>query len=175
MRKAALRASAALLRGAQQELSTAAAPPLTVQTTQLQRGPGGRHSSSGLRVCVFGSTGFLGRYVVNSLGKMGSLLSLPTRCSDNNRQHLRVMGDLGQIVFWDGPHDLIRRDDAVRCAPALRPRPASQPCGGFCALPACAAMSCPRSTPAPPALPCTRPTLSLTPLAAPRWPTATWW
>ncbi len=91
--------------------------PLAVQTATAARGPGGRHSISGLRVCVFGSTGFLGRYVVNALGRMGSLLSLPTRCIDNERQHLRVMGDLGQVVFWDAPHDMIRSDDAIRCAP----------------------------------------------------------
>jgi len=90
--------------------------PLAVQTSGTARGAGGRHSISGLRVTVFGSTGFVGRYVVNALGRTGSLLSLPTRCVDNHRQHLRVMGDLGQIVFWDAPHDMIRSDEAIRCA-----------------------------------------------------------
>jgi NADH dehydrogenase (ubiquinone) 1 alpha subcomplex subunit 9 len=96
--------------------SASDALPLSVEQSLAERGPGGRHSVSGLRVCVFGSTGFLGRYVVNALGKTGSTVSLPTRCSDNNRQHLRVMGDLGQIVFWDAPHDLIRNDEAIRRA-----------------------------------------------------------
>ena len=117
---AMLRQAASRLRAAAQsaprDLSTAAAQPtsLSVQTAGAVRGPGGRHSISGLRVCVFGSTGFLGRYVVNTLAQMGSLMSLPTRCTDNHRQHLRVMGDLGQIVFWDAPHDFIRSDDACR-------------------------------------------------------------
>ena len=66
------------------------ASSLTVQAVSLARGPGGRSSISGIRATVFGSTGFLGRYVVNQLGRMGSAVSLPTRCVDNDRQHLRA-------------------------------------------------------------------------------------
>lgn len=32
-------------------------------------GPGGRSSNQGITATVFGATGFLGRYLVNSLGK----------------------------------------------------------------------------------------------------------
>lgn len=89
---------------------------LTVEATSAVRGPPGRHSISGVRATVFGSTGFLGRYIVNQLGRVGSTVSLPTRCTDNDRQHLKVMGDLGQVVLWDAPHDFIHKDDVIRKA-----------------------------------------------------------
>eukprot|EP00842_Homolaphlyctis_polyrhiza_P004520 jgi/Hompol1/5069/HPOL_004151-RA len=47
---------------------------------------------------VFGATGFLGRYVVNHLGKQGNAIVTPYRGSDDERRHLRLMGDLGQIA-----------------------------------------------------------------------------
>lgn len=173
-----MRSAASRLRGAAPRWAPLAAfstessaLPLSVQTALSSRGPGGRHSISGLRVCVFGSTGFLGRYVVNSLGKMGSLLSLPTRCSDNNRQHLRVMGDLGQVVLWDAPHDLIRNDEAIRRAhsrAAARRARARAPRRARCR--GARARAQPRHSAHPPARP-----LKPSRLAAKRWLAATWW
>ena len=55
----------------------------------------------------------LGRYVVNHIAKSGSKMILPTRCNENARQHLKVMGDLGQIVNLDYS---IRDDDAIKFA-----------------------------------------------------------
>ncbi|KAI8442779.1 NADH dehydrogenase 1 alpha subcomplex 9, partial [Phakopsora pachyrhizi] len=60
-------------------------------------GPSGRHSNSGLVATVFGATGFLGRYLVHKLAKKGTQVIVPYREEDSKR-HLRVMGDLGQIV-----------------------------------------------------------------------------
>mmetsp|Transcript_5754 Transcript_5754/g.10526 ORF Transcript_5754/g.10526 Transcript_5754/m.10526 type:complete len:378 (+) Transcript_5754:62-1195(+) len=60
---------------------------------------GGRHSTSGVTATVFGATGFLGRYIVNELGKIGSQVIVPYRCTEQGTAHLRVMGDLGQIVM----------------------------------------------------------------------------
>jgi len=66
----------------------------------VKRGPGGRSSISGITATVFGCTGFLGRYIVNALAKTGSQVVCPYRCDDLDAQHLRTMGDLGQIIQY---------------------------------------------------------------------------
>lgn len=52
---------------------------------------------SGVTATVFGCSGFLARYVVQSLARMGSQVVLPYRCDDLDVQHLKPMGDLGQV------------------------------------------------------------------------------
>jgi len=59
---------------------------------------GGRSSVSGIIATVFGATGFLGRYVVNNLGRTGSQVIIPFRYDEHNYRHLKLMGDLGTIV-----------------------------------------------------------------------------
>lgn len=78
----------------------------------IPHGRSGRSSVSGVVATVFGATGFLGRYVVNHLGRMGSQVIIPYRCDTYDTMHLRPMGDLGQIIFleWNGRNkDSIRR------------------------------------------------------------------
>ncbi|PCH40004.1 NADH dehydrogenase [Wolfiporia cocos MD-104 SS10] len=72
-------------------------------------GPPGRSATTGHVVTVFGCTGFLGRYLVAKLAKAGTQVIIPYRDEDEKR-HLRVTGDLGQIVSmeWD-----IRREDQI--------------------------------------------------------------
>lgn len=53
---------------------------------------------SGVTATIFGCSGFVGRYVAQALGAMGTQLVLPYRCDDVDVQHLRVMGDLGMVV-----------------------------------------------------------------------------
>ncbi|EGF77702.1 hypothetical protein BATDEDRAFT_37370 [Batrachochytrium dendrobatidis JAM81] len=81
--------------------------------TYTSLGPGGRSSSSGQTATVFGATGFLGRYVVNNLGKIGTTVVTPYRGSDDERRHLRNMGDLGQIVQLR--FDLRREEQIAEC------------------------------------------------------------
>ncbi|GLT41475.1 hypothetical protein SLA2020_155360 [Shorea laevis] len=64
----------------------------------VRKGTGGRSSVSGIISTVFGATGFLGRYVVQQLAKMGSQVLVPFRGSEDSPRHLKLMGDLGQIV-----------------------------------------------------------------------------
>ncbi|XP_065836060.1 NADH dehydrogenase [ubiquinone] 1 alpha subcomplex subunit 9, mitochondrial-like [Oscarella lobularis] len=60
-------------------------------------GRGGRSSFSGEVVTVFGATGFVGRYIVNRLGRCGTQLIIPYRGDDHDTRHLKLMGDLGQV------------------------------------------------------------------------------
>ncbi|XP_006891427.1 PREDICTED: NADH dehydrogenase [ubiquinone] 1 alpha subcomplex subunit 9, mitochondrial [Elephantulus edwardii] len=89
-----------------------AAPQRQLHHAIIPHGKGGRSSFSGIVATVFGATGFLGRYVVNRLGRMGSQVIIPYRCDTYDLMHLRPMGDLGQIIFleWSGrDKDSIRR------------------------------------------------------------------
>ncbi len=65
----------------------------------VKKGTGGRSSFSGVVATVFGATGFVGRYMVNRLGKTGSQVVVPYRGDEHDYRHLRLMGDLGQIHF----------------------------------------------------------------------------
>ncbi|XP_028414034.1 NADH dehydrogenase [ubiquinone] 1 alpha subcomplex subunit 9, mitochondrial-like [Dendronephthya gigantea] len=64
-------------------------------------GKGGRSSFSGVVATVFGATGFLGRYVVNRLGRVGSQVVIPYRGNEYDYNQLKVMGDLGQLLFFE--------------------------------------------------------------------------
>lgn len=74
---------------------------------------GGRQSVSGVTATVFGCNGFIGRYVVNRLGRIGSQVVLPYRGDGMNTRHLKPMGDLGQMVFL--PIDMTD-EDSIRNA-----------------------------------------------------------
>lgn len=58
---------------------------------------------SGITATVFGSTGFLGRYVTAALARQGTRVICPYRCDDLDMQHLKVMGDLGQVLLLPEP------------------------------------------------------------------------
>ncbi|CAL1547103.1 unnamed protein product [Lymnaea stagnalis] len=77
--------------------------------TSMKRGTGGRSSFSGIVATVFGASGFLGRYVCNKLGKIGSQVIIPYRGDSNDVRRLRLVGDLGQVLFF--PYNL--RDEAA--------------------------------------------------------------
>ncbi|TCD63252.1 hypothetical protein EIP91_005808 [Steccherinum ochraceum] len=72
-------------------------------------GPPGRSGTNGRVVTVFGSTSFLGRYLIAKLAKSGTQVVVPYRDEDEKR-HLKVTGDLGQItpLEWD-----LRREDQI--------------------------------------------------------------
>jgi len=62
---------------------------------------------------VFGGTGFLGRYVVNQFGKVGSQIVAAYRGDDYDARHLKLAGDLGQVVFC---HYNLRNEESIRRA-----------------------------------------------------------
>ncbi|XP_059481212.1 NADH dehydrogenase [ubiquinone] 1 alpha subcomplex subunit 9, mitochondrial [Neocloeon triangulifer] len=88
--------------------STDVKPLSSTRLTAMKRGTGGRSSFNGIVATVFGNSGFLGRYLCNKLGKIGTQLILPYRCDHYDVLRLRLVGDLGQVLFM--PYDI--RDDA---------------------------------------------------------------
>merc|ERR1712179_244141 len=85
----------------------------TSNTGAYKRGTGGRSSFSGLVTTVFGATGFVGRYVVNQLGKIGSQVIVPYRGDPYACRELRLAGDLGRILFL--PYNL-KDEETIRQA-----------------------------------------------------------
>jgi len=57
----------------------------------------GRSGVSGITATVFGATGFLGKYVVNRFGKIGTRVILPHRGDDGDITKLKLAGDLGVV------------------------------------------------------------------------------
>jgi len=79
----------------------------------MKRGKGGRSSFSGDVVTVFGANGFIGRGVANRLGKNGSQMIFPYRGDHYKMMRLKVVGDLGQVLFC--PFEL-KDEDTIRKA-----------------------------------------------------------
>lgn len=76
--------------------------PRSLKTTNLaslKRGTGGRSSFNGMIVTVFGCSGFVGRYVANKFGKIGSQCIFPYRGDHSDLLRLKLAGDLGQVLF----------------------------------------------------------------------------
>lgn len=67
---------------------------------RVSLGAGGRSSVANITATIFGSTGLVGRCLVNHLGKMGYQLVIPYR-NEENIKHLKPMGDLGQLDFQE--------------------------------------------------------------------------
>jgi len=76
-------------------------------------GTGGRSSFNGVVATVFGATGFLGKYVINRLAQNGTMINIPYRGQDMDTRHLRVMGDLGQINFYE--YDIRDPESVAKC------------------------------------------------------------
>ncbi|XP_078712771.1 NADH dehydrogenase [ubiquinone] 1 alpha subcomplex subunit 9, mitochondrial [Lampetra fluviatilis] len=92
---------AALLGGPPFSGPRTSPPSRATHQAVMPRGRGGRSSFSGVVATVFGATGFLGRYVVNKLGREGAQIIIPYRCDAYDVMHLKPMGDLGQLIFMD--------------------------------------------------------------------------
>jgi hypothetical protein len=71
-----------------------------VEVSKLKRGTGGRSSFNGQIVTVFGGGGFLGKYVINKLAKVGAQVIIPYRGDHLEVIRLKLCGDLGQILFF---------------------------------------------------------------------------
>lgn len=64
-----------------------------------ETGPGGRGSDAGIKVAVFGASGFLGRYVCSHLGTNGYMTYIGNRGDDLEMRFLKPMFELGRSRF----------------------------------------------------------------------------
>jgi NADH dehydrogenase (ubiquinone) 1 alpha subcomplex subunit 9 len=86
--------------------------PRSINLAAMKRGKGGRSSFSGDVVTVFGGSGFIARGVANRLGKNGSQIIFPYRGDHYKMMRLKVVGDLGQVLFC--PFELMDEESIRR-------------------------------------------------------------
>jgi len=75
------------------------AVPRIAERRPDETGRGGRASDGGVKVCVFGATGFLGRYVASGLGTNGVLAYIGCRGDEFEYRHLRPLFELGRAKY----------------------------------------------------------------------------
>jgi len=73
--------------------------PRITERRPNETGHGGRGSDAGVKVAVFGATGFLGRYVCCHLGTSGIMTYIGSRGDDFSHRHLRPNFELGRSRF----------------------------------------------------------------------------
>jgi NADH dehydrogenase (ubiquinone) 1 alpha subcomplex subunit 9 len=73
--------------------------PRITERRPTESGRGGRASDAGVKVCVFGATGFLGRYVTSGLGTNGTMTYIGSRTDEFAYRHLRPHFELGRAKF----------------------------------------------------------------------------
>jgi len=88
-------------------------PLFDPKLASLKRGTGGRSSFNGMIATVFGATGLVGGVLCNRLGKIGTQLIIPYRGDDYDVLPLKLVGDLGQVLFF--PYHL-KDEDSIRKA-----------------------------------------------------------
>jgi len=85
----------------------------TLPLTNLKLKTSGRSGVSGVTTTVFGASGFLGKYVVNRFGRIGSRCTVAYRGDEVDVRHLKPCGDLGVINFFEST---IRSIDDIEAA-----------------------------------------------------------
>jgi nucleoside-diphosphate-sugar epimerase len=77
----------------------------------------GRQGDSGIIATVFGGTGFLGRYVLEELGSVGTKVYLPYRGCEMEVRHIKPMFDLGRLGAMPfSPRDRESILESIQCS-----------------------------------------------------------
>mmetsp|Transcript_2762 Transcript_2762/g.3531 ORF Transcript_2762/g.3531 Transcript_2762/m.3531 type:complete len:360 (-) Transcript_2762:283-1362(-) len=71
---------------------------LSTNLSKLPAGQPGRNARTGNSITVFGATGFVGRYLVNELGRTGNTLVVATQGDDMGWRHLKPLADYGKLT-----------------------------------------------------------------------------
>jgi len=106
------RAPTMVARRCKSDLTIHQIKPLTGLSESVLNLGGGRSSLSGITATVFGASGFVSRYVCNRLARIGSQVMVPYRGDGLEVRHLKLMGDLGQVVPLE--YDLKDRNSITR-------------------------------------------------------------
>lgn len=70
-------------------------------------GPGGRSSNAGIKVAIFGATGFLGKHLCYNLGHNGAYAYIGNRGDEVDHREIKTMFDLGHTRFvYYSPRDI---------------------------------------------------------------------
>lgn len=64
-----------------------------------EAGPGGRSSNAGIKVAIFGATGFIGKHLCHNLGHNGAYAYIGNRGDDVDIRDMKPMFDLGHTRF----------------------------------------------------------------------------
>jgi len=80
-------------------LSTEPFLPKITDRRLKEEGAGGRSSNAGIRVAVFGATGFLGKHLCHQLGKNGAYAYIGNRGDEAEHRDIKPMFDLGHTRF----------------------------------------------------------------------------
>jgi len=70
--------------------------PRVTERRPNETGRGGKASDAGVKVALFGATGFLGRYVCSGLGANGVMTYIGSRTTEFEYRHLRPSFELGR-------------------------------------------------------------------------------
>lgn len=88
-------------------LSTDAFIPRITDRRLKEEGAGGRASNAGMKVAIFGATGFLGKHVCYQLGKNGAYAYIGNRGDEAEHRDIKPMFDLGHTRFcFYSPRDV---------------------------------------------------------------------
>jgi len=79
-----------------------------------EAGPGGRSSNAGIKIAIFGATGFVGKHLCHNLGHNGAYAYIGNRGDEVDHRDIKPMFDLGHTRFvYYSPRDVDSMRDVI--------------------------------------------------------------